>query len=395
MSIRPIVFMILFVTFAAASARAESVFGLSYFGGDIRFADARAEGRGGVGLAYLDSLNAGVKSPTQLPDIRRLTVTITSTLDTRDATDAIGSLSRTNLIIPTAKVALPLTRRLGLGFGFEAARNTQWSVVRPFADDDTVEESIVREGTAFVVPFELGLRLHPKFSVGGGLLVERGTVRDRYDLRLGGGLIDPEEVREETHRGEAWRIAGAVHDLGPVSATAFFVPEHDADVDVKVRGRALSNREDISRTDTRPARWAVGGKLDLPGRWSVGVDVEREMWSEYKGRRFFDQAGDEVTLQDEETLRLGVERSAVPVLGSDWTTPWRAGFYMRKWNYQLNGNDVNEWGATLGTGIPFRGGRARADLAVTYGRIGSLSDNGVEEDVFRIVVSVSAGEKWY
>ena len=58
----------------------------------------------------------------------------------------------------------------------------------------------------------------------------------------------------------------------------------------------------------------------------------------------------------------------------------------------LLGNDVTEWGVTLGSGIPFRSGNARADVMIGYSKIGSVADNGAEESVFRLMFSVTGGE---
>lgn len=382
------------VLLAVSGARADSLFGLSYFGGPARLADGRIEGRGGVGLAYRDSLNAAITTPTQLPDLTRVTFTIAGQLESRDAEDANGQVGRTKLKIPTLKVALPLGSRAGFGTGFESLRATQWTVVRPNGDKPEIEETIEREGTQFSVPFELGFRLTPRVVLGGGLLLERGTVRLRYEADLGDGLVDPREVKEDTHEAMTFRVAAAVHDLGPFSVAGYYVPKHDADVEVRRRGVALDAREDRTRRETRPGRWGVGGRVALWRSWNLGAEVEQEPWSLYEGRAFLDENGERVALEDETTLRLGIEREAVPGPGGR-RTPWRAGAYWRNWNYTLGGNDLTEWGVTLGTGIPFRSGSARADVALGYGRIGSLESNGASEDVFRLVVTVSASEKWY
>lgn len=378
----------------ACEASAESLFGMGFFGAPQQFADGRTEGRGGAGLAYTDSLNAAVKTPTQLLDLNMVTVTLTSQLDSRGAEDISSEVRRTNLVVPTFKAGVPLGSRLAFGFGFESIRSTQWTVVRPASSDPGVTETLEREGTLFVIPFELAWRVSSKLRVGGGLLVERGTVRQRYEADLGSGLQDPREVKEDTHRALAARVAVAVHDVGPLSVAGTFVPEHEAEVSVNQRGVALGANVDSERTDTRPARWGMGARAKLVGRWSVGADVESEAWSKYEGRGFTDSEGRPVRLQDELTLRGGIERDALRD-ATGWKTPWRLGYYWRRLNYPLLGNDVTEWGITVGTGIPFRSGRARADLVVGYGRIGSLDLNGAQEDVFRITFSVTGAERWY
>ena len=283
---------------------------------------------------------------------------------------------------------------MGLGFGFESQRSTQWTIERVNADDPDVTETLEREGTQFVIPFELGVRVTPKLRVGGGMLLERGTIRQRYEADLSSDLENPREVKEDTHRALAFRLAVAVHDVGPLSIAGTYVPQHDADVDVSVRGIALGANSDFERTETRPGRWSVGAKVDLWNGWSVGADTEYEEWSQYEGRAFVDAEGNPDFLQDELTLRGGIEREARRG-PTGWRTPLRLGYYWRRLNYELGGNDVTEWSVTLGTGIPFRTGRARADIMVGYGKMGSLDLNGAQEDVFRITFSVTGAERWY
>jgi hypothetical protein len=68
---------------------------------------------------------------------------------------------------------------------------------------------------------------------------------------------------------------------------------------------------------------------------------------------------------------------------------------MRDWHYQVQGNDLTEWGVTLGSGLALRGGLARIDFSAGYSQTGNLDDNGVTESIWTIVFSVAGGERWY
>jgi hypothetical protein len=267
-------------------------------------------------------------------------------------------------------------------------------VVRQNAESPEFEELIEREGTQFVVPIEIGARFGRFLRFGGGLLIERGTVRMRYAADLGDEFVNPRELKEDIYQALPFRIAASIQDFGPLSAAGYWVPEHVADVESRRQGVALDAREDRTGQETRPGRWAVGARLGLWGRWSVGADYEMEPWSNYRGRGFEDENGDPTELKDETTIRVGIEREEI-VRTTGRRTPWRLGAYYRDWNYTLGGNDLTEWGVTLGTGIPFRSGSARADIVLGYGRIGTLADNGATEEVLRLVITVSASEKWY
>jgi hypothetical protein len=398
-----IVLSLCLVALVATEARADSIFGLSFFGPDVSTLDGRTEGRAGVGIAYRDSMNSAVSSPTQLVDLRRVTVGMSTAYDRRWSEDEFGSIVRSSISTPTLRMGFPFWGgRGGIGIGYQAQRATQWQIVRAFPGTDDVIEVIEREGTLFTIPLQVALRLHEKVVVAGGLHLERGTIRMRYLLDLPSGGIDPVEVREDIYRSTAPEFAVAIQDIGPLSLGGYYVAQHDADVDINQEGIALSNREEADRTDTLPARFGVGARYDLPGRWSVGVDFGRQQWSDYEGRSFrYDDEGafsatgtNDYELVDEDTWRFGLEYEAIP-LGFRQSTPWRFGAYSRTWHYPLRGNDLTEWGVTVGTGIALRAGWARTDLAFGYSRIGNLEDNGAKEDLFRIVLSIAGGERWY
>ncbi len=373
-------------------ARADSIFNQSYFGGDSSMTDARAEGRGGANLGYTDSLNANIGIPTQLLDLKRVTFTLTSNWGRTNSKDEYGSVKRYDIVNPTLRVGMPLGSRMGFGMGFVARRSAQWTIVRPAAASaDTLPspETLEREGTLFDFPFELGVRVHRHLRVGVGLLLVRGTLRQRYSAVVPGAGADPADVREDVFSGDAAKFALGLYDIGPATVTGFYVPQYGAKVDIRVRGVSKDSRRDDHRVDTLPARMGVGTRIDLPGRLSWGADYLREYWSKYEGRQIY-----EGHMQDEWSIHTGLEFEERGV-GRRRKAPWRVGYWYRSWNYALQGEQVTEWAASLGTSLRLLGPYTRADVALQYGKVGSMDRNGASESFFRLVVSITGGEKWY
>jgi len=202
-------------------------------------------------------------------------------------------------------------------------------------------------------------------------------------------VANPGDVREEVFKGRAVKFALGLQDLGPFSVAGYYVPEHRADVAITVRGVSKDSRSDAEREDTFPARLGAGLRLDLPGRWSFGTDYRWEGWSTYEGREAFTG-----TMQDEWSLHAGLELEERG-RGKRRKAPYRVGAWYRSWNYSLQGEVITEWGVSVGTGIQLLGPYSRADLAIQYGRTGSLARNGVQDSFLRLVVSITGGEKWY
>jgi hypothetical protein len=315
-------------------------------------------------------------------------VSLASQWARRDSREDAASITRYDLMSPTLRVALPLGRHLGFGSGFQARRTTQWTVVRPNASNPTIIERIQREGTQFEVPLELGVGVNRHVRLGMGVLLERGTIRESYTADLAGtDLIDPTDVREDVFTATASEIALAVYDLRGLSLGGYFVPQRTANVDVQRRGVALDARENSTRKDRLPPRWGVGARASVGAAWSIGADLEQELWSHYRGRPSY-----EGSLQDESVARVGLEREEAARGGP---LALRAGAYVRRWNYSLQGHRVQEWGITVGTAIRMLGGGSRGDIALGYSEVGSLQENGVREKIWRLAFSLTGSEKWF
>ncbi|RKZ16733.1 hypothetical protein DRQ53_05545 [bacterium] len=398
----------------ASPAAADSVFGFSYFGREVLTGDARIEGRAGMGLAYTDSMNASVLQATQLADLERVTIGLTGRFSAVNAKEGIGDINRLGMSVPVIRMGMPLPGQGGLGFGFSATRATQWTVSRAWEDpnatpDPDVEyrEIIEREGTQFDVPLQVGYRFFDGLlGVGAGMHFKGGAVRIRYDIgerATDGNIISfvQREIRDDTYSGWTPELSLALHDVGPLSIAGYWMPEYEADVDIVQATLSDPLDEPATRTDTMPQRFGMGARLQLPARFSIGADFTFEEWSAYKGRTFtydsdgnFDPAGEALDMNDERTLRLGLERESVRV-GLRYTMPVRLGFYMRDWHYKVQGEDLTEWGVTLGSGLALLGGLSRIDYSIGYSQVGDHGNIGVAESLWTIAVSIAGGERWY
>lgn len=413
MRAREALLFLLLPLLASSPAVADSVFGFSYFGRDVLTGDARIEGRGGVGLAYTDSMNASVLQASQLADLTRVTIGLSSRFSSARAEDDFGQIKRLGMSTPVIRMGLPLPGKGGLGFGFSATRATQWTLNQEWinqldpADETPYRENVEREGTQFDIPVQVGYRFFEHLSLGAGLHFKGGAVRIRYDVgewdRLRNRFSDyrQREIREDTYSGWTPEVSAALHAIGPLSVAGYWMPSYDADVDVLQATLRDPSDSPSKRTDKMPQRWGVGSRLQLPASLSLGADFTFEQWSAYEGRTFtynadgnFDPDGTALDMKDERTLRLGLERNSRRV-GLRYTFPVRVGYYLRDWHYQLQGEDVREWGVSLGSGLALLGGLSRIDYSLGYSQVGDRGDNGVTESLWTIVVSIAGGERWY
>ena len=93
---------------------------------------------------------------------------------------------------------------------------------------------------------------------------------------------------------------------------------------------------------------------------------------------------------EEQTASFGLEyrikRSRFPIRLS--------GRYEKLPYTMPDGEEINRVSFTLGTGLLFRTGRGKLDLALSFGKVGSVDTNTYEDQQVRFYLSIAGGENW-
>lgn len=142
-----------------------------------------------------------------------------------------------------------------------------------------------------------------------------------------------------------------------------------------------------------PYSWGIGGSYIINKKLRFSFDYFNQPWSRL--------TIDNNTINgshDSYFIAGGLELLPIKKLTAGYFKKinYRAGFNYNKLNYQdSNGNELLEYMGTIGFGFPFYGIFGRFDIALGYGKRGDLNKNTVEETVFKLMISVSGGEKWF
>lgn len=148
---------------------------------------------------------------------------------------------------------------------------------------------------------------------------------------------------------------------------------------------------EIARQTTFPLAFGVGLGYLASDRLLLAVDYHRQLWS---GATLNDLPVS--SLRDSYRLGIGVER----LPSRDHFAPfgqqmaYRFGAYTHATYYQPNGEPINEWGITLGGGVPFSG-ETRMNFAFEYGRRGTLNAGLIQDTIFRFSVSLNISALWF
>ena len=390
----------------AAPLAAQTPFALTNVGQKIDTEDARMAGRGGWGMAVYDSTNPGFKNTAGLAAVQQVAISRVGYGTGTKSQDAGGERTVNRVMTPEFRLAVPVVKgRLAVTAGFSMDRSFRYDTLTEYADSvrtDAISgvEQFLRQGTLFGVPVGLAWEAVPGLSLGATVSLVRGSITESlYEIfpepltSTGAPFYKTVlQVQKDTFLGTAqtWSVLYRLADR--VSVGASWTPSYEVDADRNISLGGLAARSLSSWSMTMPDEYLLGGQANLAGRWWLGGDYQLQPFSEFTGpQKWLDEG-----MVDEYTISFGVERRiAYERRGGMNNWPLRLGFSTRQWAYRVGGNPVTENTYSLGTGFPLREKLGVLDLALSYSRIGDLAENGLEDSVWRMSLSVAGLENWW
>jgi hypothetical protein len=392
----------------ASRACAQSPFALTNIGQNIWNGDARIAGRGGWGMTVADTLALGFKNISGLVDNPFVGVHLTAFGELVSAEENGQERRTSRTFAPDFRLSIPIApRRLALTAGLRSRRTTQYDAVSDTSwevDEGTLHGNLrfERDGSQLEIPLGAAFRVGSHLAVGATLNLLGGTVVDtRRTISLtlerpdGSVFVSPylsaREETEDIYDGVSYTASALLDGLGPFRLGFAYTPEHDLSVDRTISLSGVAARHAESYELKMPAEYLAGFELQLGSRWRLGGDLQFMEYSAFSGQPEW-----EPDMEDEWTVAAGFERIlARERRGGHGNLPLRLGVMRRQWAYKVGGEAVTETVFSAGTGFSLQGGAGQLDVALSYGSIGSVADNGVAADYWRLTVSVTGLERWW
>ncbi len=381
------------VTLAAGRvAASESVFGLQFLGTSDESGDARARGLGVLGAALDDSMTALAANPAAYGGLRYMTFSFAAVAGWRDARTATLSAQQEFARFPQLRVALPLFGKVILATGYASMRNFRGRFALEPRSIDGLEyvQSFEREGSLYTIPVALAATLGSRLRVGASVDFLLGTIDEQWITR-GDSLVAISSGQRDEFRGTSVNLGVVALPWPWLRVAGSWAPEFTADRERRTtigNGRQGSTadpfRVETTATKVQFPQVVRGGATLVLGRGLLlaGDALWRE-WPAYEGGLYEAQS-----LRDEVRIGAGLEYKR-----GLWSTV-RAGVSRWTWGAEVGGNPVRETAVHFGFGVPLAPGKGGFHVAVEHAWVGSLAENGHEESVWRVVVSVSGQETW-
>lgn len=184
--------------------------------------------------------------------------------------------------------------------------------------------------------------------------------------------------------------------LGMIYSTNYKLTFKDQTSDITQKG-GLIYIVDVFENESKklyiPEFWGWGVTYVLKEKYRLSSDVIYQPWSRFKSKN-------NLLTDYSDSFRFGAGIELLPsknmLAKYHEKMTYRAGYFFQQLDFKdRSGNNVTEYGISVGAGFPYYGNWGRIDVALRYGQRGDLSSNPVAEDVFQIYISASVGEKWF
>ncbi len=412
---------LVFLLFGAMNIQAQNVSNSPYsrFGvGDLQSVQTpRNVAMGGLSVALTGTQNLSEKNPASYMNLDSMSVTFElslhgtfSKLSEKQPNSEILSARTNSASLGHISFAFPITSWLKSCFGLTPGSNMSYDVRSEYEDPilgKYVQDYDGRGGLNQVfLGFALGTN---RVSVGANVNYHFGSFERQMILAFTDTVLPyPMQTRQEK-----WLEASGVSvDLGlqykqPLSknyqlGVGFsYTPKYK--LNASRYTQVFSELAEDYQTQIIYLDSTEDGTLQMPDIYTFGVSIERlNRWVagiEYSGANFknyreFSQS--DPNLSNAYTIRAGAELKGQPMETSFLSRlSYRVGGHYGTNHIIFQDAKVKQFGVSFGLGIPVRRSQSRIDLSVEFGRKGNMNDGHIQENYGRVVVGISAFDRWF
>jgi long-subunit fatty acid transport protein len=357
-----------------------------------------ALGRGGFSMAVVDSVTLNQMNYALWTHVPRTTFTLNvgyQGLETKATGNKIGSIDGNFL---GGYLAVPIIqKKMSIGFGIQPKSiNNQGFIIRNAGVGARATQTIQSKGTLSEVQFIAAYSPIPDFSLGFFAYYILGKIRDNTTINYLDVAYSNISVSNEYHfygKGPSFGVSGFLRLTPRLTIGARAKIPTKMTVYTKQESITSENIVKEFQEVTFPLNLTVGLAWQPFERFVIGGDIDYIDW---KTGYLFD--GLPLTYMNNNfRIGAGVEIKPTRRRLASYTNRmnYRAGVFYGQLNFLANGKPVNEYGFTLGLGLPISRGGSRMDVAFQAGKRGDIVINGLSEMFFRLNFSVSASELWF
>lgn len=322
-----------------------------------------------------------------------------------------GSAFRNNAALSYLKLAFPITKKLGASFGlipvsgmgYESSIKSTFidtPVTQIFKGEGGVNQFYIGAGYSINSNWSLGLNASyifgtldrsksNEFPDSTGFLNVRqtnstniGSLFINYGIQYQKDLSNDKYITIGLNGNPASNLSAT---RNTVSTRYYYVNSTERTIDT------IQNTIDQSGKVYFPMINSLGFIYGKKNHWMIGSDVTLGNWSDLK---LFN-----VSQNLNNTFDLSLGGSYIPdynAVGNYLkSVEYRFGFNYNKSYVNIAGQDINQMSATIGFGMPLPKTKSRINLAVEFGKRGTLNSGLIKESYIGVHAGFNFCDKWF
>jgi len=356
--------------------------------------NTRGLGMGGVELAVPSFGSINTHNPATLMGIKMTRFDANLFIEGTGAKTATNSAYTSTSNIGRMAFAIPFGKILAASLNISRMTRVNYDFTQSTTSPQGVpyRQKYVGDGGLQALDFTVAGRIDTSIAVGFTAEYLFGTINRSWELDWNSTDFTNTDDRTESHtKGLRWTLGG-LFQKEKFNVGAYVTISNTLTNDVVLISAGTDTTAKATHRVKFPFEYGLGGLYKFGDGYAVGSDLVYTTW----GKAAFDG----VDLDFRNTLKLawGVEKSPSKELSTSWYQRlfYRAGFYVQNlYGRNASGRYTSEYFFTTGVGVPFNRDKNTFDFAFEVGRRGSVSQNKVQDTVFRFTLAISGGERWF
>ncbi len=146
------------------------------------------------------------------------------------------------------------------------------------------------------------------------------------------------------------------------------------------------------RVDVKyPQSFGLGLTLQKGERWLVGMDFNWSNWDAFRMNNVND------SLQNSWNIAIGGCFTPRNTSVSSYMRKitYRAGLHYDQTFFNIYGKSINKYGVALGVSLPIQRAMTTLNVALDFGKMGTVKNNLIEESYFNVSFGISLRDRWF
>jgi len=356
--------------------------------------NSRAMGMGFISVSQDNPFYLNLVNPASFYRLKTTTISVQYIYINNNYSDPLASATSHYSNVNGFAFAVPITSKIG--FALQFTPRTRMDYILSFTGENggyNYTQSVEGQGGLNNFKFSAYFSPASKLSFGITGLYTFGRINETWSVDYDDSkFYSTGDLFLSRNKGYGFVLGFLSRPLHNLSIGAAYSPSIKLDTNTDTSYRFETDKYTFSSTHVLPSWIKAGASFTFYKKLMLGTEIGLTKWSEFKLNDNTIQ-----NIKDTKSISFGLEflPASKPTDPYFKKVSYRAGFCSEPYFYHSpNGETINETWITFGLGFPLYGG-SKIDFAFNFGKRGSLDKNGLEENIFRLGVSVTTGEKWF